>query len=347
MSAGLGSSAVLQFTAAVHLDLYVGRDDDTIALYHVDPSTGTLSFAASVATGRHPSFLAFAPEKNLAYAVNEFSAELAAFRVDPASGALSPLNRVSSQGETPAFISLDATRRFVLASNYDGGNVAVFRLEDDGRIGAPTDARATGHLPHTIRHDPAGRFVLVTNKGSDTISIFELDTTTGKLRPARQPELALPKGTEPRHVEFGHGVVYVITEAGSEILTLAMDPSTGVLSPRATVSTLPPDARVSNTGADIHLAPSGRFLYGSNRGHDSIVILAADEAGEVRVIGHEPTRGKTPRNFALDPSGSFLFAANQDSGTIATFRIDGERGTLRHLATTPVGAGAYWVGMNA
>jgi 6-phosphogluconolactonase len=334
--------------------VYVGGDNDEIAIYRMHPETGDLLLVKSEPAGHHPSFLAFTPSKRFAYAVNEFSDEVASFAVDDAAGGqrggLSFMNRVPSRGRTPAFVSVDRSGRWALVANYDGGTVAVFPIQSDGRLGAPTDTRTTGKHPHAIRTDTSNELVFVPNKGSDTISQFSLDGKRGRLVPNTPPELALPKGAEPRHLEFHptDDFVYVVDEAGSSVHLLALDRSTGTLSHVERVSTLPPDAgRVANTGADLHLSPSGTFLYGSNRGHDSIVIYSVGREGKLTLVGHESTRGKTPRNFGIDPSGTFLFAANQDSDTVATFRIDPARGTLEHSKTTPMKTSPYWIGVVA
>jgi len=327
--------------------VYVGMDNDEIATFRMDPASGELSPVASSPAGRHPSFLAFAPSKRFVYAVNEFSNELAAFSIDRGSGALSCLNRVSTLGAEPAFASVDASGKWVLAANYRSGPVVVFPVQPDGSLGAPTDVKTTGVHPHAIVLDRSNEFAFVPNKGSDKISQFGFDATSGTLVASSPSEIATPAGSEPRHLAFHpvYDFVYVIEESGCHVETYALDARAGTLSHLGSISTLPPgDAASSNTGSDVHVAPSGKFLYGSNRGHDSIVIYAIGNDGRLTLVGHESTRGKTPRNFGIDPTGTFLFVANQDSRTLASFRIDSGRGTLEHLATIAMPASPYWVG---
>jgi 6-phosphogluconolactonase len=327
--------------------VYVAQDDDHISTFRLNSSTGELSLVANTKAGRHPSFLAFAPSKRFVYAVNEFSNELAAFEVDPRSGELSFLNRVASGGAEPAFVSVDATGQWVFVANYRTGPVAVFRVSPDGSLGAQSDANATGKHPHAILLDRSNRFGLVPNIGSDEIAQLKFDARRGELFANEPRAISMRPGAEPRHFAFHptRDFVYVVEESGSQVDAYAFDASKGTLSPIGSISSLPDGAdRSGNTGSDVHASPSGEFLYASNRGHDSIVICAIGEDGGLTLVGHEGTRGKTPRNFGIDPTGAFLLAANKDSQNVAVFSIDCTRGTLRHLATTTTGAAPYWVG---
>jgi len=328
--------------------VYVGGDDDTIGVYRLDPATAALTLAHTVRAGRHPSFLAVGRSKKFLYTVNEFSAEVAAFALDAKTGDLTLVNRVASQGNEPAYASVHGSEKFVFVANYAGGTVAVFPIRADGSLGAPSDVRRTGSNPHSILTDPSHRFVFVANKGSDTISQFSFDETRGALVPNEPPEVATPKGAEPRHIAFHphRAFAYVIEEAGSRVETYAFDAARGLLSSLGSISTLPEGVDgATNTGADLHFSPTGKFLYGSNRGHDTIVICAVGDDGRPKLVGHQSTQGKTPRNFGIDPTGRFLFAANQDSGTLVTFAIDAERGTLDRIRTTTLRTSPYWVGV--
>ena len=317
--------------------VYVGMDNDEIATFRMDPASGELSPVASSRAGRHPSFLAFAPSKRFVYAVNEFSNELAAFSIDRGSGALSCLNRVSTLGAEPAFASVDASGKWVLAANYRSGPVVVFPVQPDGSLGAPTDVKTTGVHPHAIVLDRSNEFAFVPNKGSDKISQFGFDATSGTLVASSPSEIATPAGSEPRHLAFHpvYDFVYVIEESGCHVETYALDARAGTLSHLGSISTLPPgDAASSNTGSDVHVAPSGKFLYGSNRGHDSIVIYAIGNDGRLTLVGHESTRGKTPRNFGIDPTGTFVLAANQGSDSVVVFRVNQANGSLQPTGQT-------------
>jgi 6-phosphogluconolactonase len=327
--------------------VYVGKDDDEIAIYRLDGATGALTKVGSVASARHPSFLAFAPSKKFVYVVNEFSNEVASFAVDPTTGALTPLNRVSSLGAEPAYVRVDRTGRWVLAANYRSGPVAVYAVEPDGSLGASSDARVTGVHPHAVVLDRTNRFAFVPNLGSNTISQLRFDEARGKLTPNDPSEVATAPGAEPRHFAFhpSEAFAFLIEEAGCRIDAYRFDRDKGTLAAIGSIDTLPRGAdRTGNTGADLHVSPSGKFLYGSNRGHDSIVVCSIGTDGSLAVVGHESTRGKTPRSFGLDPTGTFLLAANIGSNSVAVFRIDGARGTLAHVGTTDVGAPPFWVG---
>jgi 6-phosphogluconolactonase len=325
--------------------VYVGLGNDRIARYRLDVETGEWSALGTSPAGRHPSFLAFAPSMRCVYVVNEFSNELAAFAIDPSSGELTLINRVSTLGVEPAFVSVDASGHWALAANYRSGPVVVYPIEASGALGAPSDSKTTGVHPHAILLDASNAFAFVPNAGSNTISQFRFDGRAGKLVANEPREVATGLGSGPRHLAFHprRDVVYFMEENGCRIDVYALDRARGTLSPMGSLASLPAGAPPS-TGADIHVSPSGKFLYASNRGHDSIVICAIGDDGGLTLVGHESTRGRTPRNFGIDPTGTFLFAANQESGTVATFRIT-DRGTLEHLRTTEVPAAPYWVGV--
>jgi 6-phosphogluconolactonase len=323
---------------------YVAMDNDEIAIFRMDPKTAELDPAGSVATGRHPSFLAFSPSRKFLYVVNEFSYEVAAFAVDQHTGALTPLNRMPTEGVEPAYVSVDRTGRWVFAANYESGPVLVYPTRSDGSLGPPTDVRKTGIHPHAILVDPSNRFAFVPNLGSDTISQFRFDATLGKLVPNTPPDISTEPRSQPRHLVFHPNgrFAYLMDEGGSRMEAYALDEASGTLSRLGSMPTLPAGAEdVGNTGADVRVSPSGKFLYGSNRGHDSIVIYAIEHDGTLSLVGHEKTRGKTPRVFNIDPTGAFLFAANLASRTIGVFRIDRTRGTLEHLRTVPTSGDPY------
>jgi 6-phosphogluconolactonase len=221
-------------------------------------------------------------------------------------------------------------------------------VRSDGGLDAPADVKTTGVHPHAILVDPSNRFAFVPNLGSNTISQFRFDAAQGKLVPNTPPDVSTEPRSEPRHLVFHPNgkFAYLMDEAGSRMEAYALDGRTGTLSRLGSMPTLPAGADASgNTGADVHVSPSGKFLYGSNRGHDSIVVYAIDHDGTLSLVGHEKTRGRTPRNFGIDPSGAFLFAANQDSRSMGVFRIDRTRGTLDHLRTIPTAGSPYWVGV--
>jgi len=227
--------------------------------------------------------------------------------------------------------------------------VGVVPIEKDGTLGARTDLvtlpgepgpnrkeQASSH-PHDCPFDPAGRFILVPDKGLDRVFTFKLDSSSGKLAPADPPFVATREGAGPRHIAFHPSlpIAYVIDELDSTVTTYRYDPARGALQPVQVVPTAPSSFTGNNTGAEVAVAPSGRFVYGSNRGHDSIVIFSVDRAaGTLTPVGWEPTQGKTPRFFTLDPAANFLYAANQDSDSIVTFRVNKATGKLAPTGQT-------------
>ena len=300
----------------------------------------------------NPSFLALHPNGRFLYAVNEGletgdqpGGAVSAFARDPESGNLTYLNRELSHGTDPCHLTVDLGGRCVLAANYSSGSVAVLPIGADGRVGPATyvdqhsgssvHQRQQGPHAHAIPLDPTGRFALCPDLGMDQLFVYRLDAAAGTLSPNDPPGARLAPGSGPRHLDFHPSKpwVYVINELGSTVTTFAWDGERGTLGEIQTVSTLPETYMGRSTCADIHVAPSGRFVNGSNRGHDSIAAFAIDEAtGALTPLGHTPTGGRTPRNFAIDPTGTYLFAANQDTDTIVTFRLDAATGQL-----TPTG----------
>jgi 6-phosphogluconolactonase (cycloisomerase 2 family) len=273
---------------------------------------------------------------------NDFS-QVSAFAIEPSSGRLSLLGSQPSGGANPVALSVDPTDRFLVVANYASGTVAALPIGPDGSLGPASDlveltgepgphpTEQTSSHPHHIAIDPAGRFVLVPDKGLDRVFDFRLEPASGKLVPGEPPSVQARPGAAPRHAAFHPSAryAYVINELDSTLTTYAYDADRGVLRELQVVSTLPPDFAGRNTTAEIAVAPSGRFVYGSNRGQDAIAIFAIDPgSGRLTPVGWEPTQGKKPRYFGLDPSGEFLYAANQDSDTIVSFRVDRAGGML-------------------
>jgi 6-phosphogluconolactonase len=324
-----------------------------IYIYRLDMTTGALAPLGITGGVQNPSFLALDPQHRYLYAVNEtmeFDGQpgggVSAFAVDRQSGALSFINSQLTHGGAPCHVNVDQTGRFVYVANYMGGNAAVFPVRADGGLD-PASAvvqhagsgvnprRQEGPHAHSTTLDPTNTFAFVADLGIDKVMVYQLDLETGTLPPHTQPWVEVEAGAGPRHMAFHPNgrYAYLITEMGNTIIAFAYDATQGTLGALQTVPALPEDFDGQSTCADIHVAPSGKFLYGSNRGHDSIVIYAVDpDTGLLTYVGHESTLGKTPRNFAIDPTGTYLFAANQDSDTIVTFRVDTETGRL-----TPTG----------
>jgi 6-phosphogluconolactonase len=344
--------------------VYVGTYSRTgrsegIYVFRRNPETGALALRHTIADV-DPSFLAFDPNKRFLFAVGETkeyegreSGSVASYLIDQQTGNLTFLSRQATHGGDPCHLCTDPTGRYLLVANHEHGNVAVLPIEADGRLRPASDLRQhegsgpgptqKGPHAHFVTIDPTGRYVLVDDKGIDKTMIYRLDLASGKLLPHDPPFTRLHAGAAPRHLSFHPSgrYAYVNGEADMTVTAFAYDGGRGVLEEIHYLSTLPEGTtgeRLST--AHILVEPSGRFLYVSNRGHDSIAIFAIDQAtGRLTAIGHESTRGHTPRNFGIDPSGEFLYAANQNGDTIVHFRIDGQTGRLAPTGdVTPVGA---------
>lgn len=340
-------------TPAGMLSVYVGTytrgDSRGIYLCDLDLSTGRLQLRGLAGEVENPSFLALHPTRRFLYAVGEIgrfrgqaSGAVSAFQIAPDSRKLILLNQQPSGGSGPCHAVVDRTGKNVLVANYGSGSVAALPIRDDGQLGEPTTViqhqgssvhpqRQRGPHAHSINLDAANRFALAADLGLDQVLVYRFDAVRGTLAPHTPPFTALTPGAGPRHVAFHPSgkFVYVINELQSTVTVLAYDPAQGQLQNRQTIATLPADFHGNSTTAEVQVHPSGKFLYGSNRGHDSIVVFAIDAAtGTLTAVEHESTQGQTPRNFGLDPTGSYLLAANQDSHSIVVFRIAPQTGRL-------------------
>lgn len=327
-----------------------------IYLYKLNLESGELKRSKTVKNVVEPSYLAIDKNRKYLYAVNETveyegkkSGAVSAFAIDGKTGDLTFLNKQASLGGAPCFISVSENGKFVLVANYVGGNVAVFPIEADGRLGTSVDVKQNSGTgankerqeaahAHSINLDERNRFAVLCDLGADKIFIYEYDRENGKLKAnSAQSFYQSKSGAGPRHFAFHPNGkhAFVINELDSSVTALKCDAKRGTLREIQTISTLPDDFNgADNTGADIHIAPNGRFLYGSNRGHDSIALYEIDEkTGKINFIEHVSTGGKTPRNFVIEPNGKFLLAANQNSDSVNVFRIDDKTGKL-----TPVGS---------
>ena len=334
----------------LYIGTYTWKASKGIYLSRLDPATGALEAPVLAGAATNPSFVAIHPSRRFLYAVGEvdrFGGQkggvLSAFAVDPQSGKLTLLNQRSSRGPGPCHVAVDRTGRWALVANYSGGSVACLPIQQDGRLGEATDfvqhkgssvnpQRQQGPHAHAAYFDAANRFVFVPDLGLDKVMIYRFDAAKGKLVPNDPAFVAMAPGAGPRHLAFHPNgrFAYVINEINSTVTVLSYDAAGGALKPIESVSTLPEGFRGKSTTAEVAVHPFGKFLYGSNRGHDSIVAFAIDaESGKLRLIGHEPTQGKTPRNFAIDVLGDFLVAANQDSDNVVVFRIDAQSGKLQ------------------
>lgn len=315
----------------------------------LDLRDGSLKWEGLTDQVRNPSYLAISPNRKFLYAVNELkeyegkkSGSVTAFRIDWIGKQLLFLNRQPSLGTDPCHVTLNAEGTHLFVSNFMSGSVTVFPIHSDGSLGDPTDfiqhqgssvdpVRQTGPHAHSLTLSPDERFAFVPDLGIDQIVIYSFDQRAGKLLKAPVPNCPVPKGAGPRHFEFHPSgtFAFLINELASSLDLYEYEGKSGNLILKQTVSTLPEGYTGPNTCADLHVHPSGRFVYGSNRGHDSIVVFYMDEEKEcLKYCHHHSTLGKTPRNFAVDPTGNYLVVANQDSDTIVTFRIDTKDGRL-------------------
>ncbi len=332
----------------VYIGTFTRRGARGIYRYWLDAETGELTADGPPFALPNPAFLAFGPRKRYLYAVNEQgefqgqrSGGVSALAVAHETGELTLLNQQLSHGTSPCHISIDGGGRYAFLANYGSGTVAMLPIMEDGSLGPASDvvqhqgssgvdpARQEGPHAHSVTISPDDRFAFVCDLGMDKVMSYRIDYKRGRLIPNDPPWVEANPGSGPRHFAFhpSHRYAYVINELDSTITAYAYDRERGTLTPLQTVSTLP--ETVENTCADLHVAPSGHFLYGSNRGHDSIAIFAIGrDTGTLKPLGHESTRGKTPRNFGLTPDGRYLLAANQDSDNVVVFRVDRKKGDL-------------------
>ncbi len=334
----------------VYFGTYTGGKDNTsegIYTSLLDPATGALTKPELAAREQRPGFLALHPNGQFLYAICVMEGDgpkpvggVAAYRIDRASGKLELINRQPSEGEGPCHVSVDRTGQSAMVANYGSGGVAALPIAEDGSLrraksviqhegSSVNPKRQAGPHAHSIFPDPSNRFACAPDLGIDKILIYRLDPKNAFLEPNGHGAVA--PGSGPRHIAFHPNgkFAYAINELKSTITAFQWDAANGTLAEIRTVSTLPPDFTDPNTTAEVKVHPNGKFLYGSNRGHDSIAAFTIDpERGALRFVEWEHIRGKIPRNFNIDPSGKWLLAAGQDSDTVAVFRIDPATGAL-------------------
>jgi 6-phosphogluconolactonase len=315
----------------------------------LDPTSGQLSFQSEINDIENPSFLAIDLQQRFLYAVNENyrpeDCSVNAYRIDPQSGMLSYINQQPSLGSSPCYVAVDQMDQLVAVANYSSGSVTVLPIGENGDLLPSSDfhqhtgsgidpVRQEGPHAHCSVIDPTNRLLFVADLGIDKIMSYRLDLEENKLIPNDPPYFEMTPGCGPRHLRFHPNgrLAYVINELDSSITALNYDSAGGTFSLIETVSALPQDYQDESYCAELCIAPKGNFLYGSNRGHDSLAIFAIDETtGRLSLIAHQSTYGKNPRNFAIDPSDTFLLVANQDSDNIVTFRIDHSSGHLEYV----------------
>ena len=337
------------------LTLYVGTytsgKSEGIYGYRMDRVSGALTrFNAFKSV--NPSFLTIDRSKRYLYAVNEVGeyagkpgGGVSAFAIDPLTANLRLLNEQATQGADPCYLTIDSRRRALLVANYTGGNVSVLPVRSDGTLGMVIDLeqhqgssvkeQQKGPHAHCVILDRSERYALAADLGIDKVMIYSFDRSNDKLTPATPPWVQLQPGAGPRHLTFHPNgkYLYVISELDSTLTVFRYNEQNGTLSQIETVSTLPSDFTGVSYCADVHVSPSGKFLYGSNRGHNSIVVFEIDpRIGKLSLVQHVSTQGSWPRNFTLDPAGRFLLVANQRTDNVVIFSID-----LRSGQLTPTG----------
>lgn len=320
-------------------------DDGGVYAAALDESPGRLP-TLSNASIDDPSFLAVHPDGTLLYVVSRTSGgRIWAVRIDPETGALTPIEKRPCTGDSPCYVSVDSTGRYAFVTTYRGGTVEGFPIHGDGSLGEASDVvshrgsgadpdRQEAPHPHSIEPGPENRFVYVPDLGTDRIVQYELDRERGRLRSVDDGGLELQAGSGPRHVAFHPNgrFGYVTNELDSTLTAFERDGRSGRLDTIETVGTLPDGFDGENAPADVHVHPSGEWAYASNRGHDSVVRYKINETtGRPHSPVHESTRGPTPRDLAIEPSGAFLFSANQHGGAVTVFAIDRDTGTVESL----------------
>ena len=363
--AGAASTALLFFSASViagippskqflvYFGTYTGTNSKGIYVSRFDAASGELSAPALAAESVNPSFLAIAPDHRFLFAVNETESfagkpggSVTSFKLDARTGKLEFLNQQPSEGTDPCHIVADDTGKYVLVANYGSGSVTVLPVQTNGSIGAPASViqhhgssvnlqRQSGPHAHCVAIDATSHRVFICDLGLDKVMIYRLDESTGQLAANENPSVEFKAGSGPRHMVFHPDGkrAYVINELSSTLTAFDYDSKHGALKEIQTVSTLPENFRGTNTCAEIAVHPSGKFIYASNRGDDSIAVFAiVGQTGRLNFVERQPTFGKTPRCFAIDPTGQYLIAANQNSGNIVVFSINAQTGKL-----TPTG----------
>jgi 6-phosphogluconolactonase len=349
-------AAATDSTLLVYFGTYTRAKSKGIYVARFDPATGKLTTPELAAETRNPSFLAIEPRKQFLYSVGEIdelngkpTGAVNAFKLNRGTGKLEFLNQQASSGTGPCHVSVDPFGKCVLVANYGSGSVAALPILEDGKLGpagsvmqhsgsSVNPERQTGPHAHFIigvenlpLDGPLQASVLACDLGLDKIMLYRLNPSNARLMASQPPFVPIKPGSGPRHLAFAPSgrFVYLINEMACTLTVLQYDPTPDTLREVQTISTLPADFKGKNTCAEVQVHPSGKFVYASNRGHDSIAVFKVDPAsGKLTFVEHQSTLGKTPRHFALDPSGSWLLAENQESDNVVVFHVDPATGRL-------------------
>lgn len=338
---------------AASFPIYLGTYTRTgpsrgIYLVRLDPATGALGAPELVAAAVDPAWVVVTPDRRFLYTLHGAAAQALGFAIDPASGALAPVpgsTAVEPGVNPPSHLAVDATGRTLLAANYRDGFVAAMAIRPDGSLGTPQIIRHEGSGPdpkrqekphaHSVTVSPDNRFVIVADLGLDKVFSYALDAAQARLAPATPPFAMTPPGAGPRHFKFGHDGrhAYVINEMGGSITVFDYAAATGALVPVQTISTLPADFAGLKWNAELRVHPNGRYLYASNRTHDSLAVFSIDPAsGLLALVEIVPSGGVSPRNFALSPDGRWLVCGHQDTPVVTVFQVDAASGRLAPTA---------------
>jgi 6-phosphogluconolactonase len=338
-----GTTIAMSSTHLIFFGTYTRTTSRGIYAARLDDETGVLSTPILVAETPSPTWVEFSPDKKRLYAVHPSKAQVIGFEIDATKPALRPLPLPASANEaagSPCHIAIDATGRTLLAANYGGGYVATMSIHADGTLGEPTLTQHTGHGPnpqrqekphvHSVTLSPDNHFAIVCDLGLDRIFTYALDPATARLTPAKPAYIEAQPCSGPRHFKFSADGrhAYNVTEMGSTAVVYDYNAATGALTQKQIISTLPPDYQ-AKWGSEIRIHPNGKFVYVSNRGHDSIAVFAVDPAsGQLTLVEIVPSGGKVPRNFALSPNGKWLVCGHQESGDVTVFHVDPSSGKL-------------------
>jgi len=349
------SSPVFSADAPRKLRVYIGtynaRTSEGIYLSELDLTTGAMTDPQLAGKAVNASFLGVHPTKKFLYAVSEISdidgkktGGISAFAIDPASGQLTLINQQSSAGAGPCHLVVDAAGKNVLVANYGGGSIAALPIVADGKLSPASSAiqhvgasvnpqRQTAPHAHSINLDAKNKFAFAADLGLDQVLVYKFDGTKGLLTPNDPPFVKVAEGAGPRHFAFHPSgkFAYVINEIGNTVTAFGYNGDKGQLAEIQTLSTLPPDFTGTSYTAEVVVHPSGKFLYGSNRGHNSLAVYAIDEkTGKLTSLEFPLVGGKVPRNFNVDPTGKFILVGNQDDDTISVMQVQ-PAGTLKLL----------------
>lgn len=349
------SVALRAADSLVYAGTYTKGDSRGIYVFRFNPSNGKLSGPTLAAETLNPSFLAEHPNHRFLYAVNEGGQggnKVSAFSIDPKTGKLTPLNAVSSAGEGPCHLAVDATGHWLAVANYNNGTMALLPIHDDGTLGeakqiekhtgsSANPQRQRGPHAHCVVFSPDNHFLLLADLGLDKIFVYQFDAAAGTLTANTPPSASVTPGAGVRHLAFHPNgrVLYAIDEMGSTVAAFHYDPAKGTLDAFQYESTLPEGYKGNSSGAEVAVNRAGTRLYASNRGDDSIALFAIDGSRQtLTAMDHTSTLGKTPRHFTLDPTGKFLLVANQDSSDIVVFKVHPRSGQLRPVGGPVKGA---------